>query len=128
MGAAKGGFTVNPDGSINAASVEDALNLSEAILARQQPGQARGKRIVRERTTPVNRESSAQKFIQTLEQYSGKEIGSEQLAKIVGVDSAAAVGPKIRHLRAAFEKEDLSLADYLESSKEGRAPTVWKVK
>lgn len=122
MTAARG-FTVNPDGSINAATVEEALQLSDAILARQRTSQP----AVSERKQ-VNGHSPTQKFIQMLKPHSGEVMDAVELAKVIGVDSPAGVGPKLRHLKMAFEQDHLSLSDYLEGSKNGKDPMEWRVK
>lgn len=126
MGTAKG-FTVNPDGSITAASVEEALQLSDAMIARQQqkspPPTPSALKF-----SKANGHSASQKFIQTLKPHAGQVLDSAQLAKIIGVDSPIGVGPKLRHLKVAFEHDNLSLSDYVEGSKNGKEPMVWQVK
>lgn len=126
MGTPKGTYTVNPDGSINAFSLEDALKASAAILERQ--AHVPPKRIHRQRPASLNGNSIAKEFIQILKPHSGKTMDSEALAKIIGAESAVGVGPKVRHMKSAFEQEKLSLSDYLEGEKVGRNPRVWRVK
>ncbi len=124
MGAVK----VNPDGSITVGSIQEALELQGLILARQQEARPR---LRKKSAAPVrvNGERPSEKVIKALKAVSGKEISSETLAKFFDLESTAALGPKIRHLANAFEKDGLKLSDYLESEvRERRGPRIWIVK
>jgi hypothetical protein len=124
MGAVK----VNPDGSITVASLQEALELQGLILARQQEAKPHVRKKGASPTDRVNGEHSHNEAIRALAAHSGKKITSDQLTKILGLATPTAIGPKIRHLKAALKQEGLSLDDYLEGKKEGRGPRMWSVK
>jgi hypothetical protein len=131
MGAVK----VNPDGSITVASLQEALELQGLILARQQEAKPLVRKRVLLRGERANGEHSSNEVVRAahdaigaLAAHSGKKITSDQLAKVLGLDTPTAIGPKMRHLRAALKQEGLSLDDYLQGKKEGRNPRMWSVK
>lgn len=101
-------YRVNPDGSITCDTVEEALRLQRQIVARQQ---------LQTRATHVNAETSAQSFLDKLKPFENRQINSEQLRKLTGTESAAGLGPKLRHLKNAFGYEGLDLESVLVPNK-----------
>lgn len=123
-----GTVKVNPDGSITVASLQEALELQDLILARQKATKPSVRKKDASSGGRVNGEHSFDEVIRALATHSGKRVTSEQLAKVLGLDVPTALGPKLRHLRAALEQEGLSLDNYVVSKKEGRGPRMWSVK
>jgi len=68
-------------------------------------------------------------LIKKLSPHVGKELTSEELAKIVGAKGANGLGPKIHQLRLMLEKESVVLDDYIERRKaDAVSPTTWFIK
>jgi hypothetical protein len=115
---------VNPDGSFEVTSIEEALELQRRI-------QGSRPRILKpiaskEALQRANGEEPSydHEVFRKLRPLDGQIIDSEAMMTIIGAASKGGVGPKLHHLKAQVP----SLGDVLHVKKDARGHTSWKVK
>ena len=129
-------FTVHPDGSITCDTAEEALRLQQMILAKKPRNEIQ--RAVDGYLTGVASigtfsaagtvsDATARQFLEKLKPHDGQELDSTKLAEILGSETTNGVGPKLRFLRAALEREGISLDDYLVARFNGDGTKAWRV-
>jgi hypothetical protein len=72
--------------------------------------------------------SFATTFVKTLAPHSGKQLSSDELAKIIGTRSVAGVGPKLAQIRKLLAREDVPLESYITKVvSDGGGPARWDI-
>lgn len=73
-------------------------------------------------------DGQAQGFLKKLTPHVGKELSSDEMAKIVGAKSSNGLGPKMHQLRRVLADENVTLEDFVVRNKPDPAgPTSWKI-
>jgi hypothetical protein len=117
-------YKVNPDGSIECSTAEDALRLQRVILAENE------KHVARRPLIPPRRKLVPQFITETLGKFSdldGKTLNSDDMQRIFDTESTNGVGTKLRHVRTAFEREGFDLDTYLVPVRGEDGVPRWKV-
>lgn len=124
-------FKVNPDGSIECSTADEALDLQRRIQERTAKAQRAQEK---QQPTLFSRspggydiaimDSPYSLVIKKLLEFKGTEIGSGQMAELVGAKTPAGVGPKLFHLK----KKLPDLESMLEERKDEKGLTWWKVR
>lgn len=112
-------YRVNPDGSIDVATLEEAVELQQLIRLRKIPLRLRSRK-----ESKANGGEPENEFVQKLKPYDGKEIDSKIMMELTGAKGLPGVGAKLRHMREA----GVPVNDYLEHHKNKRGISTWRVK
>lgn len=79
--------------------------------------------------TPTKRQNGrAGSVLKKLAPHIGKELNSDDMAKILDAKNATGLGPKVRQLRKSLHDEGIEMDEYIERVKPDPAgPTTWKI-
>jgi hypothetical protein len=82
-----------------------------------------------QQATAVRRPSGmGRAFLKKIEPHVGKEVSSEELAKIIGAKSKAGLGPKLFQLRKNLADDNVVLDDFIVKKKlDAMSPTSWMI-
>src|SRR5688572_23474409 len=90
---------VNPDGSIEVTTIEEALELQRRIS--DAPAKRQGLRLKNRPEPRVNghEHSFDDPIFQKLRPYDGQELNSEKMMPIIEAKDQGGVGPKLYHMK-----------------------------
>ena len=108
-------------------SAEEAVRIhrlvSGAMSSQQATTVTTGHRI-----TPRNGTAGGMTFIKRLGPYVGKELKSDEMAKVAGAKSAAGLGPRMAQLRKTLADDGVMLEDFIIRRKpDAASPVTWTV-
>jgi len=126
-------YKVNPDGSIECSTAEEALELQRRIQERaaktqrqhaqqQQPtlfGRVNGHE---EQTHPLG--EWYKNLVKRLMEHKGMDISSGEMMTLIDAKTPSGVGPKLYHLRRQIPQ----LGDLLEERKDEKGIKWWRVR
>src|SRR5688572_5878814 len=95
-------FKVNPDGSIECSTADEALDLQRRIQERTAKAQRQHERsqpTLFAQVAQTNGHEPQNEIVKKLLDFRGTTITSEQIMPIIGAKALAGVGPKMYHLR-----------------------------
>jgi hypothetical protein len=69
------------------------------------------------------------KLTPKLTPFVGKEVSSEEMAKLIGAKGPSGLGPKMHQLRRTLANESILIDDFIvkKEKQEPREPTAWKI-
>ena len=115
------GIKVNPDGSFEASTVQEALELQRAIRGEKQGLPLRSKIAAK-----INgaEHSFDDPIFAKLKLYNGQELDSEKMMAVIEAKDQGGVGPKLYHMKNRIP----GLSDVLRERKTPRGHKFWRVK
>lgn len=112
---------VNPDGSFEVSTMDEALELQRRIRGGMQLIPPRSKQTPKANGHEHSRDDE---IFKKLKPYDGQEINSTIMQEIIATKTTGGVGPKLHHMKNRIP----GLAEVLQERKDERGHTFWRVK
>ena len=119
---------VNPDGSFTCDTPAEAVEVQRLVLERKH-NQATAVKHAGPSAYALAKhyEPHYKAFLESLEKHKGTVVSSGQMVSMLGTTSPMGVGPKLRGIESAMQKDGLSLSTYLEKQPQPDGTMLWRV-
>ena len=109
-------------------SAEEAVRVHRLVSGAMSSQQLTTTVTTGHRITPRNGTAGGMMFIKRLGPYVGKELKSEEMAKVAGAKSAAGLGPRMAQIKKTLADDGVMLEDFIIRRKpDAASPVTWTV-